>query len=217
MIRRLVYLSIATLAMQAFYITPDDVAAGAESTSSKRIDGCRIEEGGAYNALAEISQKAHIVIGVDAVQPEKEPTITLDFPGGTVADLLNAFTAQAPDYRWAEIDGGIIHVFRNHAHVSLTDVVMSYPGANDRTREEIWEDLAKRPEVEAWMNSNRCSRGELFNGKEFRRQNDPISIAPGSLTVAQLLDAVAVKSGVNYWAVLQSPPRKPCQVYVILW
>jgi hypothetical protein len=193
------------------------VAASAESTSNKRIGDCRIQEAGAYNALAEISQKARVVIGVEAIQPEKEPTIALDFPGGTVADLLNAFTTQAPDYRWEEIDNGILHVFRSGAHVSLVDVVIFYPGASNRTREEIWQDLAQRPEIAAWMRSNHCSRREFFQGKEFRDHNERISIASGPLSVAQLLDEVAVKSGENYWAVLQSPPGTECHVAVMLW
>jgi hypothetical protein len=36
------------------------------------------------------------------------------------------------------------------------------------------------------------------------------------MTLAQLLDQVAVKSGVNYWAILQTP-GKPYQVSIILW
>jgi hypothetical protein len=185
--------------------------------SGKRMVACHIEEFGAYNALAEISHKAQVVIGVEAIQPEKEPTIVLDFPGGTIEDLLNLFVSQAPDYRWEESENGVIHVFRNNAHVSLIDVVMFYPGADNKTRQEIWEDIGKRPEVVAWMGSNHCSRTELFNGKEFKHHNDPISIAPGSITVAHLLDEVAVKSGVDYWAVLRSAPGNSCHVNIFLW
>jgi len=122
-----------------------------------------------------------------------------------------------PDYRWEEDNAGVIHVFRNNAHVSLLDVAISYPGAFKKTRREIWQDIANRPEISAWMNSSGCSRGELFNGKEFREHNDPILVDAGSITVAQLLDDVAVKSGVGYWAVLQSPPGTSCRVDIILW
>jgi hypothetical protein len=214
--RRLVYLSLSIFIAQGLCPASHN-GASAMGTSDKTVGGCHIEEAGAFNALAEISQKAHVVIGLDAVQPDEEPTIVLDFPGGTVAELLNMFVSQSPDYKWEETAGGIIHVSRNDAHVSLVDVVMDYPGAPKKTREEVWEDIAKRPEVAAWISSNRCSRGEMFNGKEFRSHNDPISIAAGRKTLAQLLDETAVRSGENFWAVLQTPPSKPCRVDIILW
>ena len=176
-----------------------------------------IEQAGAYNALGEISDKAHVAIGVEAIQPMQEPTIIIEFSGGTVADLLNAFIAQAPDYEWEE-NSGAIHVFRKNARVSLVDVQIHYPGASKKTRHEIWDDLAKRPEISTWLNSAHCMRQEYFQGKEFRSNNDPISIVPGDRTLKQLLSEVAIKSGDNYWAVLQTPPsRGSCHIAIILW
>jgi hypothetical protein len=218
MTRRMICSLIAFAAMQAVSAVSDSALAANESASTKRIGACHIEQAGAYHALAEISEKANIVIGVEAVQPEKEPTVVLDFPGGTVADLLNMFTARVPDYSWQEASNGVVHVTRTSAHVSLLDVGIAYPGADNKTRQQIWEDIAVRPEVSAWMNSVHCSREELFHGGEFRTHNGPISIAPGSFTVEQLLDDVAVKSGDNYWAVLQSPrSSSSCRVSIILW
>ena len=209
-------LSVLFVVAQLFWVSgaPADVGSG---VSTKRLAALHIEQFGVYNALGEISQKAGVVIGVDAIEPRKESTVKLDFPGGTVADLLNMFVSQAPDYSWQEGSSGVIHVSRSNAHVSLLDVVMSYPGVIKRTRREVWEDIAKRQEISAWMQSNGCSRAELFNGKEFSDHNDPISLEARSLTLAQLLDEVAVKSGVDYWAVLQSAPGTACTVNIILW
>ncbi|HXM23172.1 MAG TPA: hypothetical protein VN948_18080 [Terriglobales bacterium] len=194
----------------------DNVVATAKSVSSKEIGACHIEQFGAYHALAEISQKADVAIGVDAVQPEEEPTIVLDFPGGTVSDLLNMFVSQAPDYQWQEGRDGTLHVSRRDAHVSLLDVAMSYRGAHDKTRQEISQDISNIPEVSAWLNSNHCPRDQFSHGGEFRSHNDPISIGSGLLTVEQLLDEVALKSGANYWAVLRTPASRPCRVTLIL-
>jgi hypothetical protein len=101
----------------------------------------------------------------------------------------------------------------------LADVVMSYPGARDKTRLEIWFDIHERPEISAWMKSNHCRPGELFHAKHFKPFKGSISIAPGPMTVAQLLDEVALQSGVNYWAVLQWPSSssRSCHVSVIVW
>jgi hypothetical protein len=209
--------SILPIVVLITYVFLVLLCAATDGISQKRVSRCHIEEFGAFNALRDIAHKSQVVIGTEAVRPERDATVEFDFQGGTLSDLLNMFISQSPDYSWKEVGGSIIHVFRKDGRVSLTDVVMSYPGAYNKTREEIWEDIAGRPEISAWMNSYHCSRGELFNGKEFRNHNDPISVEARSLTLAQLLDEVAVKSGVNYWAVLQSPPNSPCQIYIKLW
>lgn len=218
MTMQLVFLSLIVAATHAVCGGSHNPVAARATTSAKRVGACHIEQAGAYHALAEISEKAGIAIGVDSLQPEQEATVVLDFPGGTAADLLNMFIAQAPNYSWREANNGVIHVGRSGAHVALLDVVMAYPGADNRTRQQIWEDIADRPEVSAWMSSTHCSRGEFFHGGEFKDHNGPIYIPPGTITVEQLLDAVAAKSGGNYWAVLQSPvPSNSCRVAIILW
>jgi len=186
--------------------------------STKVLEPLRIEQYGVYNAVAEISQKAHVPIGVDAILPAKEPTIVIDYRGGTLANLLNAVVALAPEYSWDETTGGVIHVVRKIAHVSLLDMTMYYPGAERKTRQEIWEDLANRQEIAQWLRSNNCQRQEIFMGNEFRRNNGPISIAPGTMTLRQLFDEVTVKSGTDGWFVLQSPPSDAqCHVSLMLW
>jgi hypothetical protein len=189
------------------------------AASAKRIGAIHIEQGEPYDALAEISQKANVAIGVEAILSKRRgPAIVIDFPGGTVADLLNMFVIQAPSYRWADTPTGIIHVSIDDGHIPLLDVVMSYPGAENKTRQQIWQDIASRPEISAWMGSAHCVRGELFHGGEFRDHNGPFSIVAGSLTLEQLLDDVALKSGDNYWVVVQSSrPQVSCQISIMQW
>jgi hypothetical protein len=87
------------------------------------------------------------------------------------------FTAQSPGYRWQD-DDGIIHVFRNRARVGLADVVMDYPGAEEKTRLEIWRDLHLRPEYRAWVASNRCRIVDEYHAKDFvRPRNGPRRIS----------------------------------------
>lgn len=185
--------------------------------SDRPVRAISVEQFAVYNAAAEISEKAKIPIGVAAIQPKQEPTIKLDFRGGTVADLLNLLVSEAPGYQWQETDKGVIHLSRVGARVSLLDVSMSYPGAVHKTRKEIWEDIGQRPEISAWLQAHACTRSEFFTGHEFSEHNTPISIEPGDLTLEQLLDQVAVASGANYWAVLQSPSGSSCKLGIILW
>lgn len=187
--------------------------------SAKRVGAIHIEQGEDYAALGEISEKANVPIGVEVIRPKKGDTaIAIDFIGGSVADLLKMFVLQQPDYTWADTNNGIIHVSPRNGHISVLDVAMNYPEADRKTRKQIWEDISSRPEIAAWMESNQCARGELFHGREFRDHNLPISITAGILTLQQLLDQVALKSGDNYWAVVQSSrPERSCQISIMLW
>lgn len=216
MIRLSFCLFILSLILQSTVFNSFYGARSAEKTSRLPAGPMHIEEYGTYNAAEEISEKAHIAIGVEAIQPAKERTVVLNFQGGTVGDLLNMLTATSQDYSWDETEGGVIHLARTGARVALLDVTISYPGAYKKTRQEIWENITDIPEISAWMKSNACSRQQFLNGKEFKKYNDPIYIAPGSMTVRQLLDTVAVKSGSNYWAVLQSPPTTG-DCHITIW
>jgi hypothetical protein len=192
-------------------------AAPTNSILQKQVGSFHIEEFGVDNALRDITFKVNVAIGFDEVISAKETTLVFDFAGGTVSDLFNAFVQQVPGYSWREENDGVIHVFRDSGHIPLSDVTMSYPGALNKTRRAIWEDIANRPEITAWLDSAHCSRGELFNGKEFRDHNNPISIPYGVMTLGELLDKVAIKSGVNFWTILQASGTAPCQVYIKLW
>jgi hypothetical protein len=215
MLRRIGYWVISVGILMAFFMTGNR-ASGTPVDTKQRVAPIHVEQFGVHNALRSISQKMGVPIGVEMIfEPKTEPTLNFDFPGGTVADLLNTLVSHAPGYRWDETDG-MIHVFRNSTHLPIASVTMSYPGVENKSREDIWEDIAQRPEITAWLEANQCARQELFGGREFRTNNAPISIDPGTMTLAQLLDQVAVKSGVNYWAISQTP-GKPCQVSIILW
>jgi len=171
----------------------------------------------ATEALQDISRMADVVIGLEATTHRGDQRVEFDFSGGTVADLMNAFVAQAPGYQW-QADNGIIHVFRDGEHLPLADLVLDYPGASDKTRLDIWEGLHNSPEYTAWMKSSQCYPGERLHPMFFHFDRGPIDIPPGKMTVAQLLDQVAIKTGDGFWAVLQSDPSNPvCTVGVIDW
>lgn len=186
--------------------------------SETHVAACRVEQFSVYYSVYQIVREAHVPIGVEAVvDPDTEPTIKIDFPGGTLADLLNRLVSQDPQYRWSE-DNGVIHVLWHGAHLPIAEVVMAYPGAHHKTVEEIWQDLAARPELKAWLDSNHCSRHEIFEEDKFRTRARAvrISIRAGSTTLAELLDRVETKSRENYWSIIQSPPGKPCEVSIFV-
>lgn len=208
---------IAFAVLQISLIPPYGALGKASHISGKHVAACHIEQLGVDTAVGDIAHRAHVPSGVEEIfDHDTEPTIKIDFPGGTLADLLNRLVSHAPGYQWRE-DDGIIHVLWHGAHLPLADVVMSYPGAHDKTVDEIWSDLAARPELNAWLGSNHCSRQQIFSetGPTPPPRDFRISISAGSMTLAQLLDRVALKSGES-WEISQSPPGKPCVVSIFL-
>src|SRR5260370_36528028 len=81
-LKGLASLSILIL-IAAFCTAPDEVAANTLSASNKMVEGFHIETFGALNALRDIAQRANVVIGVEAIQPERETRIAFAFLGGT--------------------------------------------------------------------------------------------------------------------------------------
>ena len=163
------------------------------------------------------SRKAHVVIGVEDVRSlTKHRPIVFDFPGGTVRELLDSFVSQFPGYQWNE-DKGIIHVLWHRTHLPIADVAMSYPGAHDQTLLQVYWGLGSIPELKAWLESHHCSYpdGVITFGNPGRAPT--LSVDGGSMTLAQLLDQVAIKSGENYWSIVQTPPGEPCEVSIHLW
>ncbi|HEY6766246.1 MAG TPA: hypothetical protein VI386_15935 [Candidatus Sulfotelmatobacter sp.] len=211
----LICFALVAFGLSAFPAHAGDPATVPGNVSSKEVGACHIEQFGAYHALAEISQKTGVALGVDVIQPEEESTIAFDFPGGTVSDLLNMFVSQAPDYQWDDNASPVIHVSRRSSHVSLLDLTLSYRGFREQTRLELSQDIAEIPEISAWLKSNHCSRDQFSQGGQFKNHNAPFTIGGATLTVEQLLDQIATKSGANYWAVLQTRRSGTCRVSII--
>jgi hypothetical protein len=187
MLRRLVWVSVAILFAQAVSSARDNAAPHTAIATNKSIEGFHIEAFGIDDALRKVAQTANVVIGVEALR-ERDEKIAFDFPGGTVADLLDMFVARSPNYRWEEDNRGIIHVSRKGAHLSLTDVVVSYPGARNKTRLQMWMDIQDRPEVKVWMESANCRPGgDGFRARNFKPHRGPISIAVGPITVGSII------------------------------
>ena len=193
------------------------VASAAETPAGIKVEARQFRGFGAYNAVAEIAAYAHVVIGFVAVRPKEWSAYDFHFSGGTLADLLDSFVNQNPDYQWEVIEDGVLRVRRRGQPVSLAAESVSYPGAVNATRKEIWEVIQKLPEVKAWMISNHCSPLDLLSGNEFRIHNEPINIEPQTLSVSQLLDKVALRSGSHSWTIIRSTPGALCTITLEAW
>jgi hypothetical protein len=176
-------------------------AASSAATTSNNLAALHVEQRNADEALQYIAFKSGLIIGVENCCVSRRRQGRHRFSGGTVADLLNAFTNQAPGFRWQQ-DGDGIHVFRKSAAVPLADVVLAYPGANKKNRMQIWMQIHESPEVKRWVAANNCVDVGRFGPYAFLRvknSRDSISIAPGKMTLSRLLDKTAAQTGVVFF------------------
>lgn len=180
-------------------------ALAASAVSGSHVEPYRIASPDVSDAFHQIAGKSHVPIGVEGIfNYHTEPTIKIEFPGGTLADLLNRLVSQAPNYQWKEEDG-IIRVLWHGTHLPIANVVIAYPGAHDKTVEAIYWDLGTLPELRAWLRSDHCSLLHGVIGAQLGTWDDRrISIDAGSMRLRELLDRVAIKSGGNYWAIVRS-------------
>jgi hypothetical protein len=81
--------------------------------------------------------------------------------------------------------------------------------------------IHESPEVKRWVAANNCVDVGRFGPYAFLRvknSRDSISIAPGKMTLSQLLDKTAAQTGVGFWAISQSGPlAKSCRVSIVPW
>ena len=208
---------LCAVAVPLTFTTSTCLAQSGQPLSAVQLPGFHVEQFSTSAALWDISQKTKIPIGFQSLVDFKtERSFSFNFPGGTVAALFDSFISDDPGYQWKVSGAGVVHLFRASTSVSLTDVILAYPGAQNKTRKEISTELVSLAEVKAWMVSNGCSRQEIFSGKEFRANNGPISIAAGNISVSELLDQVVLKSGSNYWSVVETRANGACQVSIVM-
>jgi hypothetical protein len=174
-----------------------------------------VERFGLYNALRYIAQQTHTVIGLVAVLPSTDQTYKVDVADGTLADVMSALMAEAPNYSWNEDSDGAIRVTGPSAP-DLPDLVIAYRGAS-ATRKQIWESLVTIPELNQWLSTHHCAREEIQSGKEFRNNNDPLSIRAANIPLGKLFDEVSGQSGSMFWGLLQNNRAGQCNLSIFLW
>ena len=76
--------------------------------------------------------------------------------------------------------------------------------------------------LKAWLAANNCSYpafvigSELYTPPGVKKQIPRFSIDGGPITLAQLLDQIAIKSGENFWAIVQTFPEESCVVDIYM-
>ena len=215
----LAILMVSSHARSAIYRGPGQ----ATGLLDNKVGKIHIEEYAARDILHKISREAHIPIGFQSVeQPAKGGgSSVIELLGGTVREVLDAFVSQFPGYQWSE-DDGVVHIIWHGTHLPIADIAIFYPGVEDVTLGEIWGHFGEIPELKAWLAANNCSYpafvigSELYTPPGVKKQIPRFSIDGGPITLAQLLDQIAIKSGENFWAIVQTFPEESCVVDIYM-
>lgn len=169
---------------------------------------------GQDSAAMSIAERTSVVIGFEAVRPVEWSGYDFTFSGGAIQSLLDLYVAQFPGYSWKQVDPGVFRIIRSKHGVSLADQSISFAGVAGKTREQVWVEIKTIPEVKIWMSSHHCTPLDFFENNETKKHDTSITIKPGVYTLAQLLDQVALKSGVHYWSITESSINQPCAVSI---
>jgi len=186
--------------------------------SSKKVGPLRIEQSGMYSAIADISRRTGVPVGLDERSPLNPPSIIVNFAGGIAKDLFDQLVSAAPNYEWQEDSDGFVYVSRRDQHNPLLSQVIDFPGVNGETPWEVWSDMPKWTSLNEQLRAQGCSLTQVVPNKEFRTKTDRISIGPEHVSLRLLLDQIALQSGTKRWAVLESATQSgSCEVEIRFW
>lgn len=96
-------------------------------------------------------------------QPDNRP-VSIRLSEGTIADLLDAVAAQAPDYRWLE-SGGVVNIMPKKDSESIEKLMNSRVAhfeVHDATSSIIRQAIASLPEVRSWLEQNHVTERSVL-------------------------------------------------------
>jgi hypothetical protein len=196
----------------------------AQNLADKQVEAMHIEELGVPAVLHEISRQAHVTIGLEMdLILGKERHVELNFPGGTITDLANMCTSLLQGASWKIVDNRSIVISQPGKASLLAAVPIQYAGVTNATRQQVWSELiwsdhlSNRPEIEAWLRSERCGTLTLLRGHEWQGDRQTISIPRGSMSLGRLLATAASSSDTYYWSILKNTRDERCEIVVTLW
>ncbi len=172
------------------------MAVAANDLRGRIVPSMHIEGLGVPAVLQEVAIHANLTIGLEMdVRMGTENHVTINFPGGTIADLANRCTSLLRGASW-RITGhrGIIITQPGEAS-SLAAMHIQYAGITKATRQQVWSGLLHSSEFEGWLHSSGCRSSDLLRGHEWEGDRPSIFIPKDSLSLETLLDTATASSG----------------------
>jgi hypothetical protein len=167
--------------------------------------------------LRQFAREYKIVVGFETLSLAKAKTLHIDVQSGSVADVMDALVNTTPGYAWHLDSNGAIHVYSVGQRLTLVDIKLDQFVVNNQSRRDVWEAFDRAPEVKAWLTASECSRGELFQGHEWKQNSNKFSFNGSGETIEHILDKAAAASEVYFWQVEQYHLNGQCYVNIKLW
>jgi len=164
----------------------------ANDFTSGRVQEVHVRGLGVPAVLREISREAHVTIGLEMdLIMGKESQIKLDFPGGTITELAKICTSLLQGASWRIVDGKSIVISQPGKASTLASVLINSSGTKNATRQQVWSDLSRKPEIKSWLRSEGCVDLSLLTGHEWIGDSAAISFPKGTMSVETLLSMAA--------------------------
>lgn len=182
--------------------------AHAQSTApaSIRVHNLKLEPQFAYDVLAKLSKKYHVVIGVSGkLIPSRgtEVPINVSLKDGTLAQLFDMIVAADQNYTWTTTSSGSVHFVVGGPLALLQIPVRTFDGKKFSRFDAA--GISQIPEVRAWLQKNRCvmSHALVFLG-DIPEEWPAFEVHTKGVPLAAVLDEIALKSGEYFWSLILS-------------
>jgi len=164
------------------------------------------------NILPDLARRYRVVIGVSGIIIGTDNAkVNIVVRRGTLADVFNAITSRDSRFQWHQSDNGSIHFSVGNSPLSLANVSVRAFEVHNPIRIDFSSQIARIPEVHAWLSEHNCLLEQLFMGKpptwkhfSIQRENAPVS---------SLFDEAASKSETYFWAAILYTGN-PCRINV---
>lgn len=172
----------------------------------QEISGYKNGDSDFFGALQEVSYKYDVPMGIETdAQGQSAKHISVNVSQGTVADIFNALTQQAPDYRWVE-SSGVVNVMPRQNVDSLLDLKIAAFHVTHASPDVLHAEIRSLPEVVAWLNQHHLVEHGPFTssiliGRNGKTDQPRVSLRLKNMTLREIMNTVVKKPGFRVWFV----------------
>ena len=210
--KTVVYVAMAALVLVSVDSNAQSGKASEEvaSVAKLRIQNLDIRDRNIHLVLAKLAYKYRIPIGLEVAKSDnflKRSDIHVRIKDGTMRDALDAIVKQRREYEWRQV-GNVINVLpKNENRDPIVRTILetkvekfSVPRATSRFG--LRQALSEQAELNDVVARAGVSFSiEAFTPYDIQPLGRKFSLEAANLTVAEILDAIIMKSDTKYWLI----------------
>jgi hypothetical protein len=158
--------------------------------------------------IGQVLRGYGVPFGIELNREVKQRAISVKVSEGTVADVIGAVVAQAPGYRWAEVNG-VVDVIPQDVSDSVLELRIARFSVKNAAAEDIRPAVVSLPEVKAWLAQNHVVE-RSFGTPLFPAQRaglPRISLDLSNVTLREILNRVVKEANFHEWLVARYGDR----------